>query len=76
MSLQLESDHWELAHATGAAKKKPCTVMKLPMSPQELMFTSQQLLLTSCFSSLESLSSGMSFLHQQNLPQCVQLHQW
>lgn len=53
----------------------PCTVMKLLMNPQESMYTSPQLLLTSLFSSLECLFSGMSFLHQQNLPQCVQLHQ-
>ncbi|KAK2500353.1 hypothetical protein MC885_003418 [Smutsia gigantea] len=49
--------------------------MRLLMSPQESMCTSPQLLLTSHFSSLECLFSGMSFLHQQNLPQCVQLHQ-
>lgn len=35
-----------------------------------------QLLLTSYFSSLECLSSGMSFLRLQNPPQCVQLCQW
>lgn len=29
MSLQLESDHWELAHATGAAKKSECLFMKI-----------------------------------------------
>lgn len=52
------------------------TVMKLQMSPQELMSISLQLLLTSYSSSLECLSSGMSFLLQQNLPQYVQLHQW
>lgn len=53
-----------------------CTVMKLQMNALELMYISPQLLLTNYCSSQVSLSSGMSFLHRQSPPQCVQLPSW
>lgn len=55
---------------------EPCTVTKLPMSPQESTCSSPRPLPINCCSCREWLSSGMSFLLQQSLPPCAQPHQW